>query len=74
MAQGRPKRWATASVSEPVSLGKAGISIVLWDKWGRKRTGTVIVSVGGIRWYPYMAKKPYRIRWDRLTRLLEGQG
>jgi hypothetical protein len=27
------------SVSEPIFLGKAGMTIVLWDKWGRKRTG-----------------------------------
>ncbi len=22
----------------------------------------------GIRWYPYKAKKPYRISWDHLTK------
>jgi hypothetical protein len=71
MPKGRPKKWAAAQISEPVDLGKAGITILLWDKWGRKRSGKLIVSVGGLRWYPYKAKKPYRMGWDRLTRLLE---
>ena len=74
MAQGRPRKWATAKVSEPVALGRSGIEIVLWDKWGRTRTGTIIVSVGGVRWYPYRFKVPYRVRWDDLTRLLEREG
>ena len=50
MAQGRPTKWATATITEPVPLGKAGIKIVVWDKWGKKRRGTAIISVGGIRW------------------------
>lgn len=61
MAAGRPQKWVTARISEPIGLGKAGVKIVIWDKWGKTRRGTAIVSVGGIRWYPYKAKKPYRI-------------
>ncbi len=68
---GQPKKWATATISEPVPLGKTGIKIVIWDKYGRTHRGTMIVSVGGLRWKPYNAKKPYRIGWDRLTELLE---
>jgi hypothetical protein len=74
MAMGRPRKWATARITEPVELGKSGIEIVLWDKWGRQRMGTVIVSVGGVRWYPYKAKRPYRVRWDKLTELAEDRG
>jgi hypothetical protein len=72
MPQGKPTKWATARINEPISLGKAGISIVIWDKWGRKRRGTLVVSVGGIRWYPYKTWKrssktnDRRIRWDDL--------
>jgi hypothetical protein len=47
---------------------------VVWDKWGRKRRGRVVISVGGIRWYPYKAwrksrkskSKARRISWDDL--------
>jgi len=67
MAQGRPKKWVTATVTEPIYLGKAGIKIVIWDKYGRSRRGTVHISVGGIRWFPYKARNPTRtIKWDEL--------
>jgi len=66
MAQGRARKWVTAKISEPIELGKAGLSVVIWDKWGKTRRGTAVISVGGIRWYPYKAKRPYRIKWDDL--------
>jgi hypothetical protein len=71
MPQGKPKKWATAKVSEPIYLGKAGLEVVIWDKWGRTRKGTAVISVGGVRWYPYKAKKPYRITWDALSAYFE---
>ena len=74
MASGKPKRWALARLGEPISLGKSGIEIVIWDKWGRKRRGTLVVSVGGLRWYPYKAKKPTRLGWVRFSELIEEQG
>ncbi len=37
MAKGKPTKWATATVVEPIHLGKAGIEIVIWDKY--KKTG-----------------------------------
>ena len=72
VAQGRPTKWATATITEPVPLGKAGIKIVVWDKWGKKRRGTAIISVGGIRWYPYKTKKYTRISWYKLS-MLDGR-
>ena len=70
MAQGKPKRWATARISEPIYLGKPGIRIVIWDKWGRTRRGTAVISVGGIRWYPYKARRPRpTITWDQLDNM-----
>ena len=65
-------KWVTASISEPIPLGNAGIKIVIWDKWGKTRRGTVIISVGGIRWYPYMAKKAFRLNWNGLDKLMSG--
>ena len=67
MAQGRPSKWAKLDVNQPLWLNKAGITIVVWDKWGRKRKGTLIVSVGGLRWTPYKGQKARRISWDELA-------
>ncbi len=72
MAHGRPKRWAIAKIAEPIYLGKAGLEVVIWDKWGRNRKGKAIISVGGIRWYSYKAKKYYKITWDEFSEHLEG--
>jgi hypothetical protein len=69
MAKGKPRKWATATVSEPIYLGKAGIKIVIWDKWGRTRLGTAVVNVGGVRWKPYKAQKFRRISWDMLSEM-----
>ena len=71
MPSGRPRTWVTARITEPIAIGKAGIKVVIWDKWGKTRRGTIIVSVGGIRWYPYKAKKPHRIGWTKLTQFAE---
>ena len=66
MGAGKPTKWATATISEGIALGKAGISIVIWDKWGKKRRGTAVISVGGIRWYKYKSPKYRKITWDQL--------
>jgi hypothetical protein len=72
MAQGRPKKWITAEIVEPIPLGNAGIKIVVWDKRGKTRRGTAVVSVGGIRWIGYKMQKPIRISWDDLQEFAEG--
>jgi len=72
VAQGRPKKWISAKILESIDLGKAGIEVVVWDKWGKTRRGTAIVSVGGIRWRGYMGKKEIRISWDKLQEIAEG--
>jgi hypothetical protein len=69
MAKGRPTKWATATVSEPIPLGKAGIEVVIWDKYAKRNRprGKAVVSVGGIRWYRYKAKKQsHTITWDQI--------
>ncbi len=72
MAKGKPIKWITAAIVEPVPLGKRGIKIVVWDKWGKTRRGTAIISVGGIRWRGYKMKNPIRISWDQLQKFAEG--
>jgi hypothetical protein len=69
MAQGRPSKWATAQIQEPISLGRSGMRVVIWDKWGKKRRGTAVISVGGIRWYPNRARTYTRISWNDLSKM-----
>ncbi len=71
MAKGRPTKWATATIMEPVSLGKGGIAVVVWEKYRKKRKGKVVISVGGIRWYPYKAKRPYQKGWSKFAEMME---
>jgi hypothetical protein len=71
MAIGKYSKWARLGVNQPLWLNKAGVTIVVWDKWGKKRRGTLIVSVGGLRWTPYKGKKPVRVSWDRLADQLD---
>lgn len=66
MTQGRPQKWVIATISEPISIGKAGIKIVIWDKWMKNRKGRVIISVGGISLYSYKAKKRKFMSWDKI--------
>lgn len=66
MPSGRPMKWVSAKVIEPLTIGTRGIELIIWDKWGKTRRGRAIVSVGGIRWYPYKAKYPIKLSWDRL--------
>jgi len=73
MPTGRPMRYATARIKEPIPLSTPGLRIVIWDKWGKTRRGTAIVSVGGIRWYPYKSKTYYKLTWDKLDELSEKQ-
>lgn len=70
MPRGRPTKWATAHVTEGIALGKSGIRVVIWDKWGRKRRGQAVISVGGLRWKAYKAKRFVRIPWDQIDRLV----
>jgi hypothetical protein len=74
MAKGKPTKWAVATLHEPVVLGKGGIEIVVWDKWGRTRRGTMLVSVGGVRWFPYKAKRATQLTWERFSDLIEDHG
>lgn len=70
MARGIPKSWASARITEELPIGKSGITITIWDKWGRTKRGTLVVSVGAVRWYPYKKKKPtVRLTWKALDRM-----
>lgn len=65
----KANRYATATIHEPIEVGQRGITIVIWDKYGRTRRGTAKISVGGIRWSPYMKKTARLLTWDQLDEM-----
>lgn len=65
----KANRYATAKINEPIYLGPSGITIIIWDKYGRTRRGTARISVGGIRWTPYRRQKARLITWDKLDEM-----
>lgn len=66
-------KWATAHVTEGIPLGTTGIRVVIWDKWGRTRRGQAIISVGGLRWKAYKAKRFVRIPWDQIDEIVSAK-
>jgi hypothetical protein len=73
--RGRPTKWVKASVGEPVWVGKPGIQFEVWEKWLRtkRKLGTLIVSVGGVRWKGNHGRLSKRKNWLALSEWLEGQ-
>ena len=67
--KGRPTKWVTATVRESVSVGKSGVQFEVWEKWKRnqRKLGTLIVSVGGLRWRPNNGKLSRQVNWDSLA-------
>ncbi len=39
MARGRPSKWVRVEILQPFWITKKGISIRVWDKYGRKHLG-----------------------------------
>jgi hypothetical protein len=75
--QGRPTKWVAARVAESIAIGKAGLTVEVWQKWKKKnkRVGALRVSVGGLRWIPNkVQKKNYRqMSWDDLASWFDGK-
>ena len=66
--RGRPTKWVSASVAETVWIGKPGMTFEVWEKWKKKRRklGTLMVSVGGLRWWPHKAPESRHCTWEEL--------
>jgi hypothetical protein len=66
--RGRPTKWVTAVVSESVPIGKPGMTFEVWDKWRKKRRklGTLMVTVGGLRWWPHKAPEARQRTWEEI--------
>jgi hypothetical protein len=70
--KGRPTKWVSASVEQWIDVNKAGFRFHVAPKWKRntKTTGTLIVSVGGLRWLPRSGKRTRWWSWDEVADLL----
>lgn len=72
--QGKPTKYVTATVGQPVRIGKPGVTFEIWEKWKKKRRklGTLTVSVGGLRWWPNKAPKDRKRNWRKVRDWFEG--
>ncbi len=63
---GRPTKVVSTRILEYVDIGKRGVQFEVWEKWKRKRRklGTLIVTVGGLRWRPQSGKRLQQKNWD----------
>jgi hypothetical protein len=68
--KGKPSKWITAQIERPFSLGKDGIRLTVWRKYGREKQGDAYISVGGISWKAPNKQKWTRLSWDRLEEIL----
>jgi hypothetical protein len=67
---GRPIKWVTGSIKEPIYIGKPGVKFKVWDKWkksGQSRLGTLTVSIGGLAWRPAKGKVRATKSWDAVA-------
>jgi hypothetical protein len=50
-------------------IGKPGVEFEVWEKWKRQwlKLGTLIVSVGGLRWIPHKGKYSRPRSWKAVA-------
>lgn len=73
MARGKPTKRVEMTVNQPISLNKNGLTIAVWDEERGRLHGTLVVSVGGLCWYPHK-RRGRRHTWDDLSRSAIGRG
>ncbi len=69
---GRPTKWVYASVEQWLDIDRTGFHFAVYDKWKqkRKKLGTLVVSVGGLRWLPASGKYHRRRDWGAVSEWL----
>jgi hypothetical protein len=73
--KGRPTKWVSAEVKDYIFIGKPGVKFEVWEKWKKKdrKVGTLIVSVGGVRWRSQNGRFKSK-SWKDLADWFEGNG
>ncbi len=71
--KGRPTKWVSANIQEPVSLGRPGVTFHVWTKWKRNQSkmGVLTVTVGGLRWKRGKRRSESR-SWDAVASWFRG--
>lgn len=66
---GRPTKWVSAKIHEPIEIGKPGVQFEVWSKWKRqsRKLGTLTINFGGLRWRSGNGKISRRRSWDSLN-------
>ena len=78
--KGRATKWVSAQVEQAIDITRPGVKFEVWGKWKKKdrKLGTLVVSVGGLRWKPLNGKISRPRNWndvsDWFDGLHEGQG
>ncbi|HEY2761473.1 MAG TPA: hypothetical protein VGI75_12040 [Pirellulales bacterium] len=69
--KGRPTKWVSAQVEQSIYIGKPGVKFEVWGKWKKKdrKLGTLVVSVGGLRWKPMNGKTSRPKSWNDVAEL-----
>jgi hypothetical protein len=69
---GRPTKWVFASLEQTVAVNTLGVKFDVWRKWKKRRRklGTLVVSVGGLRWLPAGGRLQRRRDWDAVREWL----
>lgn len=70
MAKGKPSTWVSVKVRESIKVGKKGLEIKIRGRGSRSKRGIFTISVGGITWKPYNAKKGKTVNWKNLERYI----
>jgi len=73
--KGRPAKWSSASISELICVGKAGLTFEVREKWNRTRwkLGALRVGVGRLRRRPLKAENYRRRSWREFAEWLRGR-
>ena len=64
--KGRPTKWV---IDQGLDINRTGVSFIVWKKWkrNRKMVGTLIVSVGGVRWLPARGEAYRQKSWGKVA-------
>lgn len=66
MARGKPTKHVEMTVKQTIAINKSGFTLVVYDKRKQRLHGTLVVSVGGLSWYP-SKRRGHHHTWDDLS-------
>ena len=72
--EGGATKWVRASIQDSWFIRKQGIQFEVWEKKNgkRRKLGTLVISVGGLRWKPKKGPSPRPKGWRQLAEWFVG--